>query len=61
MARLTKCHYCGKWYDYDFGREDPAAHLDAAGTRGDPRSPGDHARCCDVCCFSEPRECKGFD
>jgi hypothetical protein len=35
----------------DFGKDEPAKHLDASGTKEDPRAPGDHTRCCDQCCY----------
>lgn len=50
---LTKCKKCGCWVETDYGADTPVAHVDAAGTEDDPRSPGDRDDVCDVCCYSE--------
>ena len=57
MNELRRCHYCHKWINPDFGEVEPAQHQDAQGDKEDPRSPGDHNECCDVCCYGEPRRC----
>ena len=51
---LLRCKKCGCWIETDFGRDTPAEHQDARGTRKDPRSPGDSDDVCDVCDYSEP-------
>lgn len=55
--KLVQCRHCGSWVNPAFGADAPAEHLDATGTEEDPRSPGDHAHCCDVCCY-EKEKCK---
>lgn len=52
---LVKCKQCGCYVETDYGKDAPAEHLDAAGTREDPRSPGDHDDVCDVCDYGSNR------
>jgi hypothetical protein len=49
LGTLVRCKKCNAWVDLAFGADEPAAHQDAAGTKDDPRSPGDHDDICDAC------------
>ncbi len=57
MKELYRCRHCNRWVNPAFGADSPAVHSGAAGTKSDPRSPGDHTRCCDQCCYGFER-CK---
>lgn len=46
-----QCRHCKAWVNPAFGKDEPAKHQDAEGTKDDPRSPGDHNNCCDSCCY----------
>ena len=48
-GRLVRCKHCRAWIDLEFGRDPYTDHQGAAGTQGDPRSPGEHDDLCDVC------------
>jgi hypothetical protein len=51
-GELTDCRRCGAIINTAYGADSPAEHAGAAGTREDPRSPGDHDDICDVCNYS---------
>lgn len=51
--RLVRCKHCNKWINLDFGADSPAEHAGAAGTKTDPRSPGDWNDICDVCNYGK--------
>ncbi len=55
LLDLYECRHCTSLVAHEFGADSPAEHADAAGDREDPRSPGDHKRCCDQCCYGEQR------
>jgi len=55
QANLYQCCHCGAWIDPSYAYEPPAVHAGNEGTKDDPRSPGDHTRCCDQCCYGEGR------
>jgi len=55
MARPdSKCRRCGAWIATEYGRDDPAVHQGHAGTKADPRAPGDRDDICDVCDYAGP-------
>lgn len=51
-GEMTTCSRCGAHINTAYGADSPAEHAGAAGTRDDPRSPGDHDDICDVCNYS---------
>lgn len=51
--KLTRCKHCRAWIDLAFGADQPADHADAAGTKVDPRSPGDRDDVCDQCYYGK--------
>ena len=56
-GQLIRCQRCRCWVDLAFGADEPAAHLDASGRQGDPRSPGDWDDFCDRCYYTlTPRQ-----
>ena len=55
---MYECRHCGAVVNGEYGKVSPGEHQDRAGTRADPRAPGDHKECCDACCYGELR-CAG--
>lgn len=51
--KLTRCKHCGAYINLAFGAVSPAVHADAAGTKRDPRSPGDRDDVCDQCYYGK--------
>ena len=52
---MYRCRHCGALVNPAFAVDSPATHSGAEGTITDPRSPGDHQRCCDQCCYGDER------
>lgn len=50
---LVRCKYCRAWINLDFGKDAPALHTGATGTKDDPRTPGDYDNVCDVCNYGK--------
>jgi hypothetical protein len=53
VARITRCKECGAYINTAYGATSPAAHADHAGTKEDPRSPGDWDDICDACGYGK--------
>jgi len=49
MKALTKCKDCGRWINPEFGNDSYADHQEAAGTKADPRAPGEYDDVCTHC------------
>lgn len=49
VAPDRRCRSCDAWIATELGRCAPAQHQARAGTREDPRAPGDRDDICDVC------------
>ncbi len=50
---LTHCRHCGAWINPELGADAPGAHAGHAGTRQDPRAPGDYDNICDDCQYAK--------
>ncbi len=53
--KTYECRFCLSVVEPAYGADEPAAHMGGAGDKASPRSPGDHKRCCDACCYGERR------
>lgn len=45
--QLSKCIHCGAYINPAYGDVPPAEHMDHAGTKEDPRAPGDWNNVCE--------------
>lgn len=50
---LTRCIHCDSWIKPAYGQDEPAKHQGHAGTKSDPRAPGDWDNICDVCNYAK--------
>ena len=50
---ITRCRHCGCYIDTRYGADPPGEHQDHAGTKNDPRAPGDWDDICDRCNYDK--------
>lgn len=50
---LSRCIHCGAWINTEYGIDAPGTNQGHAGTKDDPRAPGDFDNICDDCQYGK--------